>query len=794
MKKIILLLLLSAAFYVVDAQKFTISGYVEDIESGEKISGAAIYDQNINWLGTMTNPYGYFSITLPKQKIKLVASYIGYNSMLSEFDLTKDTVINFSLSSATDIEEVEITGHKSDAERTQMSVIDVPVSTIKKLPMLLGEIDVLKAIQLLPGVQSGTEGTSGIYVRGGGPDQNLILIDGVPVYNVNHLFGFFSIFNADAINTVTLVKGGFPARYGGRLSSVIDIKMKEGNLKKYSGSVSIGIISSKLTFEGPIIKDKSSFIISYRRTYIDVLSWPIQKMMIAASGNSDTKFRAGYYFWDLNTKLNYKLSERDRVYLSFYTGTDEAYTEEEYEWQDSFEKFKAGLEWGNMTSALRWNHMFAKKLFLNTTATYSKYLFNVGFSEENYDQYSKYGMDASFKYFSGIEDLALKFDFDYRPAPAHSLKFGGNYTYHTFSPGINAYKINYDDAEADIDTTYGNKPIYANEYFAYAEDEINVFKNFKANIGVHYSGFYVDETLYQSVQPRVSLRYLVSDNISVKAAYTDMTQYLHLLTNATIGMPTDLWLPVTKNLKPQKSRQYAAGVFYSIENKYDFSIEGYYKTMSNLIEYKEGASFFSGLADEEATDREWESQIETGGSGESYGAEFLLKKNSGKTTGWIGYTLSWSYRQFDNINFGEKFSYSYDRRHDIGIVVTHELKENIDVSATWVYGTGNSYTLALDRYLSLPYVSNWGSYDKIVDNIDSRNNYRMPAYHRLDINLNFKKDKKHGTRTFSIGAYNVYNRKNPFYLDFGYDSRQNRVLKQYSIFPIIPSINYKFEF
>jgi outer membrane receptor for ferrienterochelin and colicin len=792
--KIRLLILMFIVSHSAFSQKYTISGYVENSENSEKVIGAALFDANITNLGTLSNSYGYYSITIPSKKVKFTASQVGYIAMQIEFELIKDTVINFKLLPATELEQVEVYSQKNVANQSQMSAVDIPITTIQKMPMLLGEVDVLKAIQLLPGVQSGTEGTSGIYVRGGGSDQNLILIDGVPVYNVNHLFGFFSIFNADAINDVTLIKGGFPARYGGRLSAVLDIKMKEGNLKKFSGSASIGLISSKLTFEGPIIKDKSSFIVSLRRTYIDVLSWPIQK--IAVAKNSDNmNFKAGYFFWDLNAKVNYKLSEKDRIFLSVYTGKDKAYSNSEYTMTDMEDKLTSGLDWGNITSAFRWNHSFAKKMFSNTTLTFSRYLFNVSFSEYYKDITNNYSTDMSFEYLSGIQDVSIKNDFDYRPSPAHTIKFGMNYTYHTFTPGINAFKVSSDMVDEKIDTTYGDMPIYANEYYVYVEDDINVFKNLKANVGVHYSGFYVNNTYYQSVQPRVSARFLISENVSIKAAYSEMTQYLHLLTNSTIGLPTDLWLPVTENVKPQNSTQYAAGIFWSIGNKYDLSIEGYYKTMDNLIEYKEGASFFSGFDETNNSARAWENKIETGGKGESYGMEVLLRKNIGKTTGWIGYTLSWSTRQFENINFGQEFPYSYDRRHDIGIVVTHAFNERIDIGATWVYGTGNSYTLALERYLSIPAYDYYGiPYPNLVNHIGNRNNFRMPAYHRLDLNVNFHKEKKHGNRTWSVGAYNAYNRKNPFYLDFGYDDNGKRALIQYSIFPIIPSVSYKFDF
>ena len=799
MKKILFLLF---PFLIVNSfifsQKFTVSGYVENAESGEKLIGTAVYNPEATNMGTIANSYGFYSITLPEMKLKLSASYVGYATQTTEFNLTKDTVINFSLKPGNELEEVEVFGKKTEAQKTEMGKIDIPVKTIKTIPALLGEVDVLKAVQLLPGVQSGTEGTSGFYVRGGGPDQNLILIDGVPVYNANHLFGFFSVFNADAISEVSIIKGGFPARYGGRLSSVLDIRMKEGNMKKFSGSASIGIISSKFTFEGPIIKDKTSFLISARRTYIDLLSLPIQKIYLNKN-NPGVKSTSGYYFWDVNAKINHKFSDKDRIYLSVYTGKDKAYSKMEDTWEEFVDEFDSNLKWGNITSAFRWNHILGNKLFANTTLTYSKYKFGISMSDKSTNTNSNEFDEFAFDYSSGIEDYGAKVDFDYNPSVNHNIKFGLNYIYHTFSPGIQAFHVNSNQLNTGIDTTFGNSDIYANEYYVFAEDEMKIFKNLKANIGIHYSGFYVSDTLYQSVQPRISVRYLINSQWSIKAAYTKMEQYLHLLTNTTIGLPTDLWLPVTNNILPQKSTQYAFGSAYSYKG-FDFSIEAYYKTMDNMIEYKEGASFVSGFSGdgENENARAWEQKIETDGKGTSFGIEFLIKKNFGKTTGWIGYTWSKTDRQFSNISFGEPFPYTYDRRHDVGIVITHKFNDKIDIAGTWVYGTGNAVTLAYESYQAFNQFNQYYGMDdgeeNIINNIEKRNNFRMPAYHRLDLGVNFRKQKKYGKRTWSVGAYNVYNHKNPFFLRFERDENGNRALFQYSLFPIIPSVSYKYEF
>ncbi|MDD4645349.1 MAG: TonB-dependent receptor plug domain-containing protein, partial [Bacteroidales bacterium] len=637
----------------------------------------------------------------------------------------------------------------------------------------------------------GNEGTSGIYVRGGGPDQNLILLDGVPVYNANHLFGFFSVFNPDAIQSVKMITGGFPARFGGRLSSVLDIRMRDGNNKKFSAEGSVGIISSKLTLEGPIVNEKTSFIVSARRTYIDLLAQPIIRL---ATLNESEKINAGYYFYDLNTKINHKFSDKSRLFLSAYSGRDKAYMHttdkggsdtERYQW-----KADAGLGWGNLTAALRWNYIITPKLFSNTTITYSRYNFITSAMEQekkNDHVTSKF----DYEYISGINDWAGKIDFEYLPDPNHTIRFGYNQIYHTFKPGVNVFSIQ-DSENFEIDTTFGNKNINAHEGAIFAEDDWNISPRLKANIGLHFSGFKVQDSIYTSLQPRISLRYLLNEKMSLKAAYSTMSQYIHLLTNSTIGLPTDLWLPSTQKIKPERAVQYALGLVYELNDEIEISVEGYYKEMSNLIEYKEGASFFSFSDD-------WQDKIDFG-KGRAYGFEVLARKQLGKTSGWIGYTLSWSERKFDNISFGEWFPYRYDRRHDISIVVNQQLTDKIDIGLTWVYSSGNAVTLPLEKYTSLSsiWANTYYSYFNGIEAFDHRNSYRMPAYHRLDVGINFRKTKKWGERVWSFGAYNAYNRKNAFYLAFATDYEvtkgPQKVLKQYSLFPIIPSVSYSFKF
>ncbi len=816
MKKLFLALTLNLLIITVYAQKFTISGYVEDAGSGEHLIGASVYNPDNLTQGTMTNNYGYYSLTIPSGQVKINASFIGYQSLQVDFKLTKDTLINFKLSLQNEIEKVIVSGERNIVESSQMSTVEIPIKAVMKLPVLLGETDVLKTVQLMPGVQSGSEGTSGIYVRGGGPDQNLILLDGVPVYNANHLFGFFSVFNGYAVNDITLIKGGFPARYGGRLSSVLDIRMKEGNMKKYKGEISTGLIATKFSFEGPVVKDKTSFIISGRRTYIDILTAPI--IAVASKASSGEKFVAGYYFYDFNAKINHKFSDNDRLYLSFYTGRDKAYAnvEDSYsDWDsnDYYYKDEFDLHWGNITSALRWNHLYTPKLFSNLTATFSDYTFSTEmydlyeYTIEEPDGFKKYTDEYSISYKSGIQDFTLKYDFDYLPNPNHKIKYGISGTYRIFRPGVSAFQYTEEQSDTDIRINWGNKNLDAQEAVAYIEDDLKIGTRFKMNIGGHFSFFNVKDTFYYSAQPRIAIRYLISDNISAKASYAHMTQYLHFLTNSSIGLPTDLWLPATDRVPPEKSVQYAAGLAFKLPGDLDLTLEGFYKTMSNLIEYKEGASFFDDPETSEEERVGWEDKIEQG-EGWAYGGELLLQKKIGNFSGWIGYTLSWTNRQFENISFGKVFPYRYDRRHDISIALMYKFNDHIDMGATWVYGTGIAVTLAQQQYLPFHYVqskidelSGSESYDtwwNPTEYYGTRNNFRLPAYHRLDVGINFTKEKKRGMRTWNISLYNAYNRLNAFYVDFEYrytaQGTSTRELMKYSLFPLIPSFTYSYKF
>lgn len=795
LKSVSLILIALIGFQqVLLSQNITISGYVQDSKSAETLIGVNMYFPELQE-GTTSNIYGFFSLSIPQsdELQNLKVTYLGYEAQEIPLTPNQSQEIKIQLNeSAYELGVVEVVAESNVVQQSQMSAIKLPIQTVEKLPALMGEVDIIKSMQLMPGVQSGTEGSSGLYVRGGSPDQNLILLDGVPVYNASHLFGFFSVFNSDAIKNVSLIKGGFPARYGGRLSSVLDISMKEGDMNELKASGNIGLVATKLLIEGPINKGKTSFLVTGRRTYYDLLGRPIARL----AGEEDLP---SYFFYDLNAKVNHIFSTKDRLYFSLYSGKDQ-FLQREIDTYDSTQgeeieaKDEFNLRWGNITSALRWNHLFSNKLFANTTLTYSFYRFRTGI-EQSYKSVndSDLNLSTSLLYQSQIKDMGLKMDFDYYPSPNHLVKFGAQATHHTFLPGA----VQYDFSE-DMNTNSGDlgtSDIEAMEYAAYAEDEMTIGKRLTANIGVHASGFNVREKNYFSLQPRLSLDFAINENWSTKASYSRMTQYIHLLSNSNAGFPTDLWVPSTDIIKPQQAWQIAGGIAGPINEKLSINIEGYYKKMDQVIDFSQGVNFLQDGPETdlfEAARQTWEEQVEIG-EGWTYGGEIFIQKNKGKTTGWIGYTLAWSERQFDGLNFGEKFPYKYDRRHDFSIVVSHQLKENIDVGGSWTYSTGNAITLPAATFQTHPEMNFNIDFPELADYYERRNGFRNKSYHRLDMSINFHKEKKWGKRVWSVGLYNMYSRKNPFYVYFD-GQAGNYNLIQASLFPITPSISYKFKF
>lgn len=775
---ILLFLIINISLY---SQHRIISGIVQDANSNEKLPYASIFFNNIG-KGVTANAYGFFSVSSSIDSISLTISYVGYKPVDIFIKSYKDSSLNVFLEQNNELKEVIVTGEKKgySVKSSQFNISSISLKDLNKIPVIMGEADILKSIQLMPGVKGGAEGTSGLYVRGGSPDQNLVLLDGVPVYNANHLFGFFSVFNSDALKNITVIKGGFPARYGGRLSSIIDIQMKEGNNQKLSGDLSLGLISSKFTVEGPIIKDKTSFSISGRRTYFDLIMALLNKS--ASAPGEDLK--SGYYFYDLNVKVNHKITENQHLYLSFYSGKDKAYLDDRISNYSSSTETNFDLFWKNTTIAFRYNYIISSKLFLNTTLTYGRYQFSINNSEISnlIDPVNKNLINQgsnSFSSNSGITDYGIKFDFDYYATTNHSIKFGLSHINHIFRPEVSSKKLTSEnDQSINIDTTYGKADISAQESSVFIEDDWDLGSKFKANIGLRFSNFFVQQKNFTSIEPRLSLRYLISDNISIKWAYSRMDQYIHLLSNSSVGLPTDLWLPSTAKIKPSYSDQFAFGAQYNI-NSFEIIIESFYKKMFNLIEYKEGIEYLE-------SSNSWEDKVEIG-EGNAYGCEFLLQKNTGKTTGWLGYTLSWSNRKFNNINNGNYFPYKYDRRHDISVVISRKILKNADFSLTWVFSSGSPITLPIQKYASFDNPKKLNYY------YSDRNSYRMPAYHRMDIGTNFYKKKKYGTRIWSISIYNVYNHLNPYYI-YAKNNGGKTELFQYSLFPIMPTLTYTYKF
>ncbi|WP_421827593.1 TonB-dependent receptor [Larkinella sp.] len=784
------------------ANRFTVSGYVREEGSQEALIGVNIYLPGTS-TGTVTNTYGFYSLTLPAEdSVTLAFSFVGYESVQQTVAFRQNRDLNIQLTPGRLLSEVTVTGNRTGEEKVsesaRMSTIDVPINQIKKIPAFLGEKDVLKVLQLMPGVQKGSEGSTGIYVRGGGPDQNLVIMDDAVVYNANHLFGFFSVFNGDALKSVELIKGGFPARYGGRLSSVIEMNMKEGNKEKLHGEGGIGLIASRLTLEGPLTKKKSgagssSFLVSARRTYLDFVARPLIKQQ----SNGETV--AGYYFYDLNAKANYDFGPKNKLYLSGYFGQDRFYV------NDKKEGTNIGLNWGNATATLRWNHLISEKAFSNTSLIFSNYKFQISSDELNFQDQEAF----SLRYSSGIRDFSIKHDVDFYPSPQHSLRFGVQSTFHRFTPSAVVLKntdINQFKQEVDA--------IDVLESGLYAEDSWRPNSRWRINGGLRLSHFVQKQVNYFRPEPRLSAAYILKPSLSVKASYALMNQYVHLLSNTGIGLPTDLWVPTTDRIKPQQSEQIAVGIAKDFADKgatrgLTLTVEGYYKTMNNIINYREGASFLLLNDPTSAEKVRWEDNV-TRGKGWSYGAEVLLQKKVGRFSGWVGYTLSWTQWQFAELNFGQKFFPRYDRRHDASIVGIYEISPRITLSGTWVYGTGQALTVPTSEYQAVTHQPLYDSYysdatpylnfgRQVEAYGTQKNSFRAEPYHRMDLSVQFHKKKKHHERTWEFSVYNLYNRRNPFFYgldtkDQGQGKPSKTVLYRYSVFPVVPSISYNFKF
>ncbi len=770
-----LLIFLSIIFFTFSAtlaNKYTISGYVKN-SSGEELIGATIYVRDLE-AGTVTNAYGFYSITLPEGNYSFDYSYMGHETVVKKVLLDKNLRINISLSeSSKTLEEVIVTAERKNENiiRTEMSTTKLQAKEIKKIPALLGEIDVIKTLQLLPGIQATGEGFSGFNVRGGSPDQNLILFDEATVYNASHLMGFFSVFNNDAVKDLKIYKGDIPAQYGGRLSSLLDIRMKEGNQKKLEATGGIGTISSRLTLEGPIIKDKWSVLVSGRRTYADLFL-----LLSSDDAMKSTKL----YFYDLNLKSNYKISDKDRIFVSGYFGRDVLKFSDLY-----------SFDWGNYTLTSRWNHLFTEKLFSNFSFIYSKYDYKMQSGDDN----------LGFNWISNLEDFKFKADLNYYPNPKNTIKFGLEVIHHHFIPGVAR------SMGESTNTTISMPESYALEYGIYLSNEHKLLDKLTLSYGLRGSMFQnmgnaisydfnenyekIDSSTYDrweifntfsGLEPRLSLNYTLNPKSSIKASYSRTLQYMHLASNSTAGSPLDVWVPSSPNIDPQLADQVALGYFRNFfDNSIETSVEIYYKDMQNQIDFKDFADLMLNA--------EYESEFRIGNAW-SYGAEFFIRKQQGKFTGWISYTLSKAKRKIPEINDGKIYSSSYDRPHNLSIVAMYDLTKRWNVSATWVYASGTPVTFPTGRY---------EQGNMIVPIYSERNGYRMPDYHRMDLSITLKskeKPNKRMTSDLNLSIYNIYNRHNAWMINFSQDedSPNTTVAELVYVFPIIPSLTWNFHF
>ena len=804
MKNSILLFLL---FFVIGstvlAQNYAVSGEVRDNATGESIIGATVFIKNKN-SGAVTNSFGFYSITLPAGNYEMELRCVGYQTLLAPLKLQTNVHKDFELN------PISFTGgsviiegtRKDNVGSTEMGKIEIGIDQIKKIPVIFGEVDILKTITLLPGVQSSGEGNAGFYVRGGGVDQNLILLDNSTVYNASHLFGFFSVFNADAVKNIEITKGGGPASYGGRLSSVLDINLKEGNSKSYHGAGGIGTIASRFTVEGPIKKDTSSFILSGRRTYIDVLAKPFMKPGGSFNGS-------GYFFYDLNAKFNYRLSNRDQLFASMYTGKDV------FSFNSANAGFSTRIPWGNTTGTVRWAHQSGSKLFMNAILTYTDYNFKF---EGKQDQFT-FGLS------SGIRDYGAKIQWSYFPNPTHRMKWGMDYTYHKFTPN-NTYA-----SSGDVNFDLGEQvKLYSHEAAAYFQDDFDLNEKWRINAGLRvpyfmHVGPFTRYTYppsnssvggstapittvydknekvadYIGFEPRFNARYAINKASSFKMAMSRNLQFITLTSLSPSSLPTDVWLPSTDRLKPQLASQVSVGYFRNFfDDSWESSLELYYKDMRNQSDYKEGSTPDQTVGDNI-------DNLLVFGRGYSYGAEFFIKKRMGDFSGWVGYTWAKTMRVFEEVNNGKAYPTRWDRRHDLNVVLMYTLSPRVDLGFVFVYATGNAITLPVSRYF---FEGN------LVQVYGERNSFRMAPYHRADFSLNVKgkltrsrfdaelnqlvEEPRKFRSSWNFSVYNLYNRMNPYFIYFATKDTNNGgfqiTAKQVSLFPILPSITWNFEF
>jgi hypothetical protein len=781
--------------YLPEDKTFTLNGVLRDSVSGEPLINANVLEQN-SGRGTTTNAYGYYSITLPAGPVVLSYSYVGYKMYDIDFYLQKNQRIDLAMHADLTLQQIEVISDKILAGM-QLSSVDgsstLGVGEVERLPALAGEPDLIRSMYLLPGVQTGADGIGGIHVRGGGNGQNLIMLDGVPVYNINHAAGLFSVFNSNAIRSAKLYRGGFPARYGGRLSSVLDIRTKEGNRHNLRAEGDIGLLSTRLTVEGPIVKDKSSFIVSGRRSLLGLYLQPLAEEF-GGEGQYD------YDFYDVNAKLNTELSPLDNLYFSYYQGQDDY--SQSGESVDTLQRTESGmpgssrllsqkyfehnLSWRTQSAVLRWTHLFGDKLFGSMAATFSGLNTDISYQERDSLQDLSPGGEAISlfsvgRYQSKIQDLGLKVDFDYWPSTSYHLKFGAQAVRHNFEPGLLSIQVeSVPDDLPDEDPTEGNNEHLAWAYAAYAENLLKWSDELEVNAGLHLAVFQVDGQTYFLPQPRLLVNWRWRPTWQTRGYVSKMAQFAHLLYNTATGLPTEMWVPSTASVRPQEAWQTGVATTWSGIKGWSFTAELYGKRMDHLLSYLEGATQLN----------DWQSSV-TSGRGTAYGLELIAEKQLGATRGWTSYTLSRATRQFDAINRGEAYPFRYDRRHNFNAAILHRFNDHVEFSASYTYSTGLAITLPNGQYtITLP-----GRGEVVVIEYGARNAFRLPAYHRLDVGLNLSFDGKHLRHFLNLGIYNVYNRRNILYVRTAFDAQgQLRRYQPTAFLPLLPSINYAAKF
>ncbi len=766
-------------FYLslIGQERLIVSGFVYDFDSREVLAGATVID-SLSGRGTTTNVYGFYSLILDKAEptIVLKTSYVGYQSYVAE--LTSISAVRHDIYLKRGIELSEIVFTASDIESitstTEIGTTHIPMADIKILPNLFGEVDIIKAFQMTPGVQSGGEGKSELFVRGGSPDQNLILLDDVPLYYVAHFGGFLSTFNSDAISDVKLIKGGFPARYGGRLSSVLDVRMKDGNMSKFHGQGSLGLLSSRLMLEGPLKKESSSYMVSARGSLLPIHRLLFQNLL-------------SYNFFDINAKMNFLLTENDRLYISFYSGDDFVVTHRKGTANKGNSLYRSATSWGNIATSLRYNRVLSTRAFGNIILAYSRYRYiNSIENSSEFDIEKPFRVESSL--YTGVADLLLKADFSYNALTSYQILFGASTTYHSVRPKDEKFYILYNEAEEKRNY---NSLSHSLESGIYMENEIKIGR-VGLNAGLRGVNFLFDDKSFTYLEPRINFNIPIVDDFSVKGAYSITNQFMHLLTFSGAGMPADYWMPSTDNVRPSRASQYNIGFAKSFDNSgFLLTLEGYMKKLDGIIAFQPGATLVGNLSS-------WENVIEQDGKGVNYGVEFFLQKAHGRSTGWIGFALSRANRQFDNLNGGKEFPFRYDRLIDINFVWNFKLIDRIYFSTTWAYGSGYPITLASEKYYL---EGDFEGYPQEVLFFNQINSFRMRSYHRLDFSLNYSWKTSWGESTWTFSIFNVYNRRNPYFYFYDRDaylaqfqSKPPLKLKQMSLFPFFPSVGYNFKF